>query len=97
MPVRSVSHAALDFGFSHFSHFSHALRKAFCVAPLRLDQPPLRAPPTYAAQLFSAPIISIHSFVFLNVHLPPKLRVSVTAPRGRFVRAPQTDVEKPRH
>jgi AraC-like DNA-binding protein len=31
--VRSVSQAALDFGFSDFSHFSHAFRKAFGVAP----------------------------------------------------------------
>ena len=31
--VRSVSEAALDFGFSDFSHFSHAFRKAFGVAP----------------------------------------------------------------
>ncbi|ANC02814.1 MULTISPECIES: helix-turn-helix domain-containing protein [Pseudomonas] len=31
--VRSVSQAALEFGFSDFSHFSHAFRKAFGVAP----------------------------------------------------------------
>lgn len=31
--VRSVSQAALDYGFSDFSHFSHAFRKAFGVAP----------------------------------------------------------------
>ncbi|EJM70080.1 DNA-binding domain-containing protein, AraC-type [Pseudomonas sp. GM50] len=31
--VRSISQAALDFGFSDFSHFSHAFRKAFGVAP----------------------------------------------------------------
>lgn len=31
--VRSVSQAALEYGFSDFSHFSHAFRKAFGVAP----------------------------------------------------------------
>ncbi len=31
--VRSVSQAALDFGFSDFSHFSHAFRKRFGIAP----------------------------------------------------------------
>jgi transcriptional regulator GlxA family with amidase domain len=31
--VRSISQAALDFGFSDFSHYSHAFRKAFGVAP----------------------------------------------------------------
>ncbi|KPY90143.1 hypothetical protein ALP50_200200 [Pseudomonas syringae pv. spinaceae] len=31
--VRSISQAALDFGFSDFSHFSHAFRKAFGCAP----------------------------------------------------------------
>ena len=31
--VRSVSQAALDYGFSDFSHFSHAFRKAFGIAP----------------------------------------------------------------
>ncbi|MCV9880236.1 helix-turn-helix domain-containing protein [Brenneria izbisi] len=31
--VRSISQAALDFGFSDFSHFSHAFRKAFGVTP----------------------------------------------------------------
>ena len=31
--VRSVSQAALDYGFSDFSHFSQAFRKAFGVAP----------------------------------------------------------------
>ncbi|MBH3372570.1 helix-turn-helix domain-containing protein [Pseudomonas juntendi] len=31
--VRSVSQAALEFGFSDFSHFSHAFRKAFGEAP----------------------------------------------------------------
>lgn len=31
--VRSISQAALDFGFSDFSHFSHAFRKAFGFAP----------------------------------------------------------------
>lgn len=34
--VRSVSEAALEFGFSDFSHFSHAFRKAFGVTPLSL-------------------------------------------------------------
>ncbi|MEG8200363.1 helix-turn-helix domain-containing protein [Pseudomonas sp. 5FOS] len=34
--VRSVSQAALEFGFSDFSHFSHAFRKAFGVAPRTL-------------------------------------------------------------
>ncbi|WP_084308108.1 helix-turn-helix domain-containing protein [Phytopseudomonas flavescens] len=34
--VRSVSQAALDFGFSDFSHFSHAFRKAFGIAPQSL-------------------------------------------------------------
>ncbi len=34
--VRSVSQAALEFGFSDFSHFSHAFRKAFGVAPSAL-------------------------------------------------------------
>lgn len=36
--VRSVSQAALEFGFSDFSHFSHAFRKAFGVAPHTLLQ-----------------------------------------------------------
>jgi AraC-like DNA-binding protein len=31
--VRSISEAALEFGFSDFSHYSHAFRKAFGVAP----------------------------------------------------------------
>lgn len=31
--VRSVSQAALEYGFSDFSHFSHAFRKAFGIAP----------------------------------------------------------------
>jgi AraC-like DNA-binding protein len=31
--VRSISQAALDFGFSDFSHYSHAFRKAFGMAP----------------------------------------------------------------
>lgn len=35
---RSVSQAALDFGFSDFSHFSRAFRKAFGVAPHSLLQ-----------------------------------------------------------
>lgn len=34
--VRSVSQAALEFGFSDFSHFSHAFRKAFGIAPQTL-------------------------------------------------------------
>ena len=34
--VRSISQAALDFGFSDFSHFSHAFRKAFGMAPQTL-------------------------------------------------------------
>lgn len=34
--VRSVSQAALEFGFTDFSHFSHAFRKAFGVAPRTL-------------------------------------------------------------
>jgi AraC-like DNA-binding protein len=34
--VRSVSQAALEYGFSDFSHFSHAFRKAFGIAPHRL-------------------------------------------------------------
>lgn len=34
--VKSVSQAALDFGFSDFSHFSHAFRKAFGVSPSSL-------------------------------------------------------------
>lgn len=34
--VRSISHAALEFGFTDFSHFSHAFRKAFGVAPQTL-------------------------------------------------------------
>lgn len=34
--VRSVSQAALDYGFSDFSHFSHAFRKAFGVTPQSL-------------------------------------------------------------
>ncbi|GLW39403.1 transcriptional regulator [Pectobacterium carotovorum subsp. carotovorum] len=36
--VRSVSQAALDFGFSDFSHFSHAFRKAFGLSPRTLLQ-----------------------------------------------------------
>ncbi|KPA90741.1 transcriptional regulator, AraC family [Pseudomonas asplenii] len=36
--VRTVSQAALEFGFSDFSHFSHAFRKAFGVAPNTLLQ-----------------------------------------------------------
>lgn len=36
--VRSVSQAALDFGFSDFSHFSHAFRKAFGLSPRMLLQ-----------------------------------------------------------
>lgn len=31
--VRSLSQAALDFGFSDFSHFRCAFRKAFGIAP----------------------------------------------------------------
>lgn len=31
--VRSVSEAALNFGFSDFTHFSHAFRKAFGITP----------------------------------------------------------------
>ncbi|WP_321793553.1 helix-turn-helix domain-containing protein [Burkholderia pyrrocinia] len=34
--VRSVSQAAMDFGFSDFSHFSHAFRKAFGISPRTL-------------------------------------------------------------
>jgi AraC-like DNA-binding protein len=34
--VRSVSQAALEFGFGDFSHFSHAFRRAFGVAPQTL-------------------------------------------------------------
>jgi AraC-like DNA-binding protein len=34
--VRSISQAALDFGFTDFSHFSHAFRKAFGVTPLEI-------------------------------------------------------------
>ncbi|MBK4990325.1 helix-turn-helix domain-containing protein [Pseudomonas sp. S36] len=34
--VKSISQAALDYGFSDFSHYSHAFRKAFGVAPCTL-------------------------------------------------------------
>ncbi|AIZ33273.1 helix-turn-helix domain-containing protein [Pseudomonas parafulva] len=34
--AKSISQAALDYGFSDFSHYSHAFRKAFGVAPCTL-------------------------------------------------------------
>lgn len=38
-----------------------------------------------SAQLFSAPIIPMHSFVFLDLRLPPKLQPRVTVPHEQSV------------